>query len=55
MQCLVPEYREAKNERSDGVKKMQATEHGKGEINNVKSPAETGGSLRTEPAESSKS
>ena len=35
--------------------KVQATERGKGEIHNVKSPAGTAGNLRTEPVESSKS
>ncbi|SVC14115.1 uncharacterized protein METZ01_LOCUS266969 [marine metagenome] len=34
---------------------MQATERGKGEMQNVKSPAGTADNLRTEPVESSKS
>ena len=55
MKRLVPEYREAKNDRSNGAKKVQATERGKGEIHNVKSPAGTTDNLRTEPVESSKS
>ena len=55
MQCLVPEYREAKNDRSNGAKKVQATERGKEEIHDVKSPAGTTDNRRTEPVESSKS
>ena len=41
MQRLVPEYREAKNDWSDGAKKEQAAERGKGEIHNVKSSVGT--------------
>jgi len=55
VQCLVPEYREAKNDWSDGAKKEQAAERGKGEIHNVKSPAGTTDNPRTEPVESRKS
>jgi FlaA1/EpsC-like NDP-sugar epimerase len=54
MRCLVPEYREATNDTSEGAT-VQATERGKGELQGIKSPAGTTGDLRTEPVESRRS
>jgi FlaA1/EpsC-like NDP-sugar epimerase len=54
MQCLVPEYREAKNDRSEGAK-VQAIERGKDDTQDIKSPTGATGDLRAEPLESRRS
>ena len=51
MHRLVPEYREAKHDRSNVAKKEQATERGNRQIHDVTSPAGTTDKLRTEPVD----
>ena len=50
MQCLVPEYLEAKNDGSE-VEGLQTTERGKGETQDIKSPTGTTRDRETEPME----